>query len=120
MTSITAAIITFNEEKNIRRCIESLLPIADEILIVDSFSTDKTKEIAISYEKVRFIEHRFDGHIQQKNIALQAAKNEWVLSLDADEALTPELTQSIQDAFQKPIADGYKFNRLTYYCGHWV
>jgi glycosyltransferase involved in cell wall biosynthesis len=120
MTPITAAIITFNEEKNIQRCIESLLPIADEIVIIDSFSTDKTKEIATSYDKVRFIEHIFDGHIQQKNIALQTAQNNWVISLDADEALTPELTQSILAAFQNPTADGYKFNRLTYYCGHWV
>lgn len=117
---LSAAIITFNEEKNIQRCIESLLSIADEILIVDSFSTDKTKEIALQYTQVRFIENPFEGHIQQKNFALKNAKNDWVLSLDADEALTPELTQSISKAFQSPTADGYKFNRLTYYCGHWV
>ncbi len=117
---LSAAIITFNEEKNIQRCIESLLSIADEILIIDSFSTDKTKEIALQYTQVRFIENPFEGHIQQKNFALKNAKNDWVLSLDADEALTPELTQSISKAFQSPTADGYKFNRLTYYCGHWV
>lgn len=121
MISITAAIITFNEEKNIQRCIESLLPVADEILIVDSFSKDKTKEIACAYEKVRFVENPFEGHIQQKNYALQLAKNEWVISLDADEALTPKLTQSILNAFKDtPQADGYKFNRLTNYCGKWV
>lgn len=117
---ISAAIITFNEEKNIARCIESLLPVADEILIVDSFSKDRTKEIALSYPKVHFIENPFEGHIQQKNIALQGAKNEWVLSLDADEALTPELTDSILNILENPVADAYKFNRLTYYCGHWV
>lgn len=120
MTSITAAIITFNEEKNIARCIESLLPVADEILIVDSFSKDRTKEIALSHPKVRFIENPFEGHIQQKNIALQGAKNEWVLSLDADEALTSELANSILNTLENPVADAYKFNRLTYYCGHWV
>lgn len=118
---ISAAIITFNEEKNIQRCIESLLPIADEILIVDSFSKDKTKEIACSYDIVRFVENPFEGHIQQKNVALQMAKNEWVISLDADEALTPKLTQSILNAFQdEPKVGGFKFNRLTNYCGKWV
>jgi glycosyltransferase involved in cell wall biosynthesis len=120
MILITAAIITFNEEKNIQRCIESLLPVADEILIVDSFSKDKTKEIACAYEKVRFVENPFEGHIQQKNYALQLAKNEWVISLDADEALTEELTYSIIEAFKNPVASGYTFNRLTNYCGHWV
>lgn len=119
-TKISVAIITFNEEKNIQRCIESVLPIADEILIVDSYSTDKTEKIAKSYEKVRFVQNTFEGHIQQKNFVLKQATNDWVLSLDADEALTPELTKSIQEAFQQPTAEGYKFNRLTYYCGHWV
>ncbi len=120
MTKITAAIITFNEEKNIARCIESLLPIADEILIVDSFSKDKTKEIALSYSKVRFEENPFEGHIQQKNVALKWASHKWVLSLDADEALTEALQNAILEIKKHPHLKGYKFNRLTYYCGHWV
>ena len=120
MIQLTAAIITFNEEKNIARCIESLLPVAEEILIVDSYSKDRTKEIALSYPKVRFIENPFEGHIQQKNVALNMAKNDWVLSLDADEALTPDLQKSILTVKENPTYKGYKFNRLTYYCGHWV
>lgn len=119
-TKLSIAIITFNEEKNIARCIESVLPIAEEIFIVDSFSKDKTKSIALSYPNVRFIENPFEGHIQQKNFALQNAKNDWVLSLDADEALTKELLTSIQEVLENPTKDAYGFNRLTYYCGHWV
>lgn len=120
MMKLTAAIITFNEEKNIARCIESLLSVADEILIVDSFSKDNTKAIALSYPKVRFIENPFEGHIQQKNVALSLAKYDWVLSLDADEALTEKLKKSILEIKIAPSFSGYKFSRLTYYCGHWV
>lgn len=117
---LSIVIITFNEEKNIQRTIEAVLPIADEILIVDSFSQDKTKEIATKFDVVRFIEHPFEGHIQQKNYALQQAKNLWVLSLDADEVLSKQLRVSIGKIMKHPIADGYSFNRLTNYCGHWV
>ena len=120
MIQLTAAIITFNEEKNIARCIESLLPVADEILIVDSFSKDKTKEISLSYPNVRFVENPFEGHIQQKNVALKMANHPWVLSLDADEALTEELQQSILAIKSNPLHKGFSLNRLTYYCGHWV
>src|SRR5699024_11034875 len=59
-------------------------------------------------------------HIQQKNFALQQAKHDWVISLDADEALTETLQKSILSIKENPTADGYQFNRLTYYCGHWV
>lgn len=120
MVKLSATVITFNEERNIRRCIESLLPIADEIFIVDSFSKDRTKEIAAEYPVVRFIENPFEGHIQQKNFALCHAKYDWVISLDADEALTPELTASIKKVMLNPEREGYRFNRFTYYCGHWV
>lgn len=119
MMKITAAIITFNEEHNIERCIQSLTTIADEVLVVDSFSTDATKEICLRLG-VRFVEHPFEGHIQQKNYALENATHEWVLSLDADEALTDELKNSIQSIKKHPHFDGYRFNRLTNYCGHWV
>lgn len=117
---LSVAIITFNEEDNIERCIKSVWTIADEILIVDSFSTDRTKEIALSYPKVRFLENPFEGHIQQKNFALQQAKNEWVLSLDADEVLTDKLRLSIDFALEREDVDGFSFNRLNNYCGHWI
>lgn len=121
MTSkkITAAIISFNEERNIERCITSLLDCVDEILVVDSFSTDKTEEICQKYN-VRFIQNPFQGHIEQKNVALELATHDWVLSLDADEALTPALRESILNTKNETDFGGYKLNRLTNYCGKWV
>lgn len=116
---LTAAIITYNEECNIERCIRSLQPVADEIFVVDSFSTDKTKEICLRFG-VRFTENPFEGHIQQKNYALENSTCEWVLSLDADETLTEELQKSILNVKNNPKYNGYGFNRLTNYCGHWV
>lgn len=116
---LTAAIITYNEEDNIERCIRSLLPVVDEVFVVDSFSTDRTKEICLKLG-ARFIEHPFQGHIQQKNYALENASHDWVLSLDADEALTTELQQSILKIKNNQQYNGYRLNRLTNYCGHWV
>jgi glycosyltransferase involved in cell wall biosynthesis len=116
---ITGVIITFNEERNIERCLVSLKKVCDEIIVLDSFSTDQTEAICHSHH-VKFVQHAFDGHIQQKNRALQLAETEWVLSLDADEALTEELSQSILKVKQHPTGEAYAFNRLTNYCGHWV
>ena len=117
---ISVAIITFNEEKNIERCIQSVLPIADEILVLDSFSEDKTKEICSKYEVV-FKQHIFDGHIQQKNRAIEYTTNEYVLSLDADEALSTKLLASIKSIKENwGSVDGYYMNRLTNYCGKWI
>lgn len=116
---ITGVIITFNEERNIGRCIVSLKNVCDEIIVLDSFSTDQTEAICHSHH-VKFVQHAFDGHIQQKNRALQLAETEWVLSLDADEALTEELSQAILKVKQHPSGEAYAFNRLTNYCGHWV
>lgn len=119
MECLSAVIITFNEEKNINRCIESLIGLADEILVVDSFSSDKTIEICQA-KGVKVIQNKFEGHIEQKNFALAQANNDWVLSLDADEALSDELKQSIKHVLQNPTEKGYRFNRLTNYCGNWV
>jgi len=116
---ISAVIITFNEEDNIERCIKSLKDVADEIIVVDSYSTDKTKDLCVGLDVV-FLENKFAGHIEQKNFAMKQAKNEFVLSLDADEALTKELKESILDAKSNCEFDSYTFNRLTNYCGHWV
>lgn len=117
--SISAVIITKNEERNIERCLSSLTDVVDEIVVIDSFSTDRTEEICKKYGAV-FIQHPFEGHIQQKNLAIDSATNEWVLSLDADEALTEELKRSILTAKENPQFLGYRMNRLTNYCGHWV
>jgi glycosyltransferase involved in cell wall biosynthesis len=116
---LSAVIITFNEEKNIERCLNSLNGIADEIIVLDSFSTDRTKEICMKFN-VRFFEHDFDGYIEQKNRALHFTSYEWVLSLDADEALSNELAKEIKKVKENPDADGYTFNRLNYYCGKWI
>lgn len=116
---LSVLIITFNEERNIERCLKSVLKVADEIVVVDSFSNDKTKEICEKYP-VRFIENAFGGHIQQKNFAISCAAHPYILSLDADEALTEELTESILNEKANGFKDGYRLNRLTNYCGSWV
>lgn len=119
MVPVSAVIITFNEERNISRCLDSLQGIVEDIVVVDSFSKDKTKEICESY-RVRFVEHVFEGHIEQKNWAITQAKYPHVLSLDADEALDETLKKSILEAKNNWHADGYSMNRLTNYCGHWI
>lgn len=119
MQTLSVVIITYNEERNIERCIRSVMGIADEIVVVDSFSTDRTREIAAECG-ARVIKHEFEGYIQQKNYALEQATNQWILSLDADEALSEKLRNSIKEIKSNPSADGYTMNRLTYYCGRWI
>ena len=119
MPNLSVVIITFNEEKNIARCLSSIETIADDIVVVDSFSTDKTEEICLQFN-VRFIQHKFEGHIQQKNWALKQAKYPHVLSLDADEALDEKLKSDVNSVKKNWIADGYTMNRLTNYCGQWI
>ncbi len=116
---LSVVIITFNEEKNIERCLLSVKDVADEIVVVDSFSKDNTKKICEKHQ-VRFIEHRFEGHIEQKNWAITQASNPYILSLDADESLTKELAEKINEIKQNWQFDGYSFNRLTNYCGKWI
>jgi glycosyltransferase involved in cell wall biosynthesis len=118
--AISVVIITFNEERNIRRCLDSVAGIADELVVVDSFSTDLTAQICGEFENLRFIQHAFTGHIEQKNFALDQAKNSFVLSLDADEALSAELQKSILQVKNNSSADAYQFNRLSNYCGTWI
>ncbi len=115
---VSAAIITFNEEDNIGDCIESLIDIVDEIIVVDSFSTDRTREICLGYDKVKFSENPFHGHVQQKNHAIEQCSGEWILSLDADERVSPELKSSISGFFNSDRPEscvGVKFPRLTYH-----
>jgi glycosyltransferase involved in cell wall biosynthesis len=119
MVKISAVILTLNEERNIGRCLESLVDIVDEIVVIDSFSTDKTEEI-VKRHNARFIQQKFLGYIEQKNFGMEQVSHEYVLSLDADEALSPELRESIiavKDNFQ---LDGYSMNRLANYCGKWI
>ena len=92
---LSVVIITKNEERNIGRCLASVKGIADDVVVLDSFSTDRTEAIAKEHG-ARFLQPAFDGHIEQKNRAITHAKNPWVLSLDADEALDERLARSIQ------------------------
>ncbi len=119
MTKLSVVIITYNEERNIGRCLESVKDIADEIVIVDSFSTDGTEKICREFG-ARFIQHAFEGHIEQKNWAITQARYPHILSLDADELLSDRLKRSIRHAKENWDSDGYYFNRLTNYCGKWI
>jgi glycosyltransferase involved in cell wall biosynthesis len=119
MTGISVVIITFNEEKNLGRCLESIRSVADEVVVIDSSSTDSTVAIAQEYG-ARVIDHPFAGYGQQKNFAVGQANHNWVLSLDADEALTPELAKNILSLKDGPQYDVYEMPRLTNYCGKWI
>ena len=119
MTPISVVIITFNEERNISRCLESLKDVADEIVVVDSFSKDKTEAICKEFN-VHFVQHAFEGHIEQKNWSITQAKYPHILSLDADEALDETLKKSILEVKNEWKFDGYTLNRLTNYCGKWI
>jgi hypothetical protein len=91
---ITGCVITFNEEANIRACLESLSP-CDELVVVDSHSTDRTREIAASLG-ARVIERDWPGYRSQKQFAIEAASHDWVLVLDADEQLSPPLAAEVE------------------------
>ncbi|MEO0310533.1 MAG: lipopolysaccharide core biosynthesis glycosyl transferase [Bacteroidota bacterium] len=119
MIKLTAVVLTFNEAHNIGRCLQSLLPVADKIIVVDSYSTDATEAICKQFG-VRFIQHRFEGYVEQKNYALSCCDAEHVISLDADEALDQTLTKSILEVKNNFTAAGYSMNRMTNYCGQWI
>ena len=119
MPKLSVVIITYNEEKNIGRCLDSVKDIADEVVVTDSFSTDKTEEICRG-KGAKFVQHAFPGHIEQKNYALAQAQYPHVLSLDADETLDETLKKNILDVKKNWQCDGYEMNRLTNYCGSWI
>lgn len=119
MVKISAVIITYNEEKNITRCIDSIRAVSDEIVVIDSYSKDRTKEICLA-KGVTFIEHHFRSHIDQKNFAVTRATHQYILSLDADEYLSPELTQSILEVKRTWPAQAYRMNRLSSYGTKWI
>jgi glycosyltransferase involved in cell wall biosynthesis len=114
---LSVVIITYNEEKNLSRCLQSLNEVADEIVVVDSGSQDKTKEVAISFG-AKVFHQNWLGYSQQKNLGNSIAENDWILSLDADECLSTELADEIKKWKNNPVA-AY-LNRLTNYCGSWI
>lgn len=118
---LSIAIITLNEEANLPRCLASVSGLAREIVVIDSGSTDGTKAVAQRFGAL-FEVHPWKGHIAQKNIALRRCTQPWVLGIDADEALSPELEAAIRKAFipPGPAADGYWVNRRTFYLGDWI
>lgn len=116
---ISVVLMVQNEEENLARCLESVQGIADEIVIIDGFSTDRTEEIAKKYN-ARFIQHKFEGHIEQRNISMQEATYDHILVMDADEALSEELKVSILETKENWLYDAYTFNRLSSYVGHWI
>jgi glycosyltransferase involved in cell wall biosynthesis len=116
---LSVFIITYNEENNIGRCLRSVKDLADEIIVVDSYSDDRTEEICKSFGAV-FIQNPFEGYIEQYQFALEKTSFDYVLNLDADEALSDELQKNIAAVIENWRADGYKFNRLSNYCGKWI
>ncbi len=121
---LTVVIITLNEEKNIGRCLDAAWQVADEIVVIDSYSTDRTKEICLA-RGVKFYENKFVGYIEQKNYSATKASYDLILSLDADEVLSNQLISSIRKVKQDPKHDAYMLNRLSHYVdrfikyGHW-
>jgi glycosyltransferase involved in cell wall biosynthesis len=119
MPSLSVVITTFNEERSIGRCLASVRSIADEIIVVDSFSTDGTETICRALG-VNFLHRVWEGYSPAKNFGNEAARHDAILSLDADEALSPELQRSIAALKTAPAIEPCKFNRLTNYCGAWI
>jgi glycosyltransferase involved in cell wall biosynthesis len=116
---ISVAIITYNEARNLQRCFDSLIGIADEIVVIDSFSSDETAEIC-QKNGIIFIQNAFLGHIEQKNFAIEKTQYDWVLCLDADEALSEKLKNSLLKIKENPSFQAYSMNRLTNYAGQWI
>ena len=116
---ISATLITLNEEKNLARALDSLR-CCDEIVVVDSGSRDRTVEIAEGYG-ARVVHREFQGYTDQKNFAAQSSQHDWVLSLDADEALSPALEEELR-LLKTGTArfDAYSFPRRAHYLGRWI
>jgi glycosyltransferase involved in cell wall biosynthesis len=126
---ISACLITLNEERNLPRCLKSIAPLVDEILVVDSGSTDGTLDVAGKFG-ARVLHQDWLGYVGQKNFALDHALYDWVLSIDADEEISPELAASIlriktesgfeTTALRSTAPNGYLFSRIVFYRGRWI
>ena len=127
MQHITAVIITLNEERNIGRCLQSLIDVADHVVVVDSGSTDATETICRQFIEshtgwLTFLYHAWEGYAGQKNYANSMVSDGWLLSIDADEALSEPLRQQLIQHKQQGFAQdtAYSLCRLNNYCGHWL
>jgi glycosyltransferase involved in cell wall biosynthesis len=119
--ALSVAVITLNEEENLPRCLESVRELASEIVVIDSGSTDGTREVAAKFG-ARFEVHSWPGHVAQKNFALERCTQPWALCIDADEAVSPELARAIRERFAggEPSEQGFYVNRLNFYIGQWI
>ncbi len=119
MASLSVIVITFNEEHNLRRCLESVRW-ADEIIVIDSFSTDRTVDIAREFTP-HVDQHAYDGDIPQRERGFARAKGDWLLYIDADEEVTPSLREEIVRVINEPAScDGYEIPRRVHIFGRWV
>ncbi len=119
MEKVSVTIITKNEASNIRQCLEGVRW-ADEIVVVDNGSMDDTREICQAFG-ARVFSEEWKGFARQKNSAIDKARNEWVLSLDADERIPPELRREIETILKgTPSCDGYRIARQNFFLGRWI
>ena len=120
MTRISACIISYNEENKIENCLRSLDGVVDEIVVVDSLSTDRTVEIASAFTD-RIFHQPFLGHVAQKNLSVSKARYDWILNLDCDERLSSQLRQSILEVKDRlDRYDAYQMARKTFYVYRWL
>jgi glycosyltransferase involved in cell wall biosynthesis len=119
MTAITGTIITYNEEDHIEACIASLRQVCDDIVVVDSLSTDRTKELAEA-AGARVVLQKYLGEGKQRNVTEREAGHDWILALDADERLDDEMVAAIRSQHLDDPATGYEFNRKSFVGGRWI
>lgn len=116
---LSVIIITKNEEENIEECLKHIAPLAEEIIIVDSYSTDKTVEIAKKFTN-KIFQGRFNNYKEKREFALSKASSDWILFLDADERITPLLGKEIQEAIKSQLFDGYLIPFKDIFLGKWL
>jgi len=119
MILLSACIIVYNEERNIERCIKAASQVADEVIVIDSFSSDNTAAMAESLG-AKVLKRAFIGYGDQKFFAQEQATYDWILSIDADEVISAQLIQSILTLKSNPVHAAYKIDILPNYCGHWI
>lgn len=117
--AVSLCVVAMDEEEHIGACLRSA-DFVEEAVVVDSHSSDRTREIAASLG-ARVIERDWSGYVEQKNFCIDQASHEWILYLDADERLSPRARDAILEALERPdLPDGFELNRLNRYLGRWV
>ncbi len=119
MSTLAVVIITKNEERNIERCLNSIATLADEIIVLDAFSTDQTEAICKRFP-VTFIQREWKGYSAAKNFANSCSSSDYILSLDADEAVSIPLLEELIALKKQGFSETYSVNRLTNYLGKWI